>query len=126
VELRAADLRFAADEARTYLADVMGLSLPPESVTALAERTEGWAAALQLAGLSLQGRGDSADAVAAFAGDDRFVVDYLVDEVLPTLRPDITIDVAGSNPRPAVAPTSRQATAGATVSELPTGVAAAS
>jgi len=82
VELRAADLRFTADEARTYLADVMGLSLPPESVTALAERTEGWAAALQLAGLSLQGRGDSADAVAAFAGDDRFVVDYLVDEVL--------------------------------------------
>jgi LuxR family maltose regulon positive regulatory protein len=82
VEVRAADLRFTADEARSYLTDVMGLVLAPDAVRALADRTEGWAAALQLAGLSLQGRGDSADAVATFAGDDRFVVDYLVDEVL--------------------------------------------
>ena len=82
IEIRAADLRFAPDESATYLGDVMGLTLTADDVAALDGRTEGWIAALQLAALSLQGRDDVAAFVANFAGDDRFVVDYLVEEVL--------------------------------------------
>ena len=82
VEIRAAQLRFTPDEAGEYLAGPMGLTLAPADVATLAERTEGWAAALQLAGLSLQNQGDTSAAVARFAGDDRFIVDYLADEVL--------------------------------------------
>src|SRR4029077_11957157 len=53
-----------------------------DDVTALESRTEGWIAALQLAALSLQGRDDATDFIAGFAGDARYVVDYLVEEVL--------------------------------------------
>jgi LuxR family maltose regulon positive regulatory protein len=82
VEVRAADLRFAPDEATAYLGDVMGLTLTADEVATLEGRTEGWIAALQLAALSMQGRDDVAGFIAGFAGDDRFVVDYLVEEVL--------------------------------------------
>jgi hypothetical protein len=82
VEVRVADLRFTADEAAVYLEQVMGLALTPADVAALEGRTEGWIAALQLAALSLQGRDDVAGFVAGFAGDDRYIVDYLVEEVL--------------------------------------------
>jgi LuxR family transcriptional regulator, maltose regulon positive regulatory protein len=82
VEVRAADLRFTADEATDYLNDVMALHLTANDVSALDERTEGWIAALQLAALSMQGRDDVAGFVADFAGDDRYIVDYLVEEVL--------------------------------------------
>jgi LuxR family maltose regulon positive regulatory protein len=82
VEVRAADLRFATEEAAAYLGDVMGLTLTDDDVAALEGRTEGWIAALQLAALSMQGRGDVSGFIAGFAGDDRFVVDYLVEEVL--------------------------------------------
>lgn len=82
VEVRTADLRFDADEAATYLNELNALGLPADAVTALEERTEGWAAALQLAALSLRDRADVAGFVDRFAGDDRYVVDYLVDEVL--------------------------------------------
>ncbi len=88
VEVRAADLRFTDDEAADYLAGPMGLTLTDADVAVLAERTEGWAAALQLAGLSLQGRANPDDVVAGFAGDDRFIVDYLADEVLARLPAD--------------------------------------
>ena len=81
-EIRAADLRFTADEAIAYLNDVMGLDLTAGDVAALEARTEGWIAALQLAALSMQGRSDAATFIASFAGDDRYVVDYLVEEVL--------------------------------------------
>ena len=67
----------------------MGLALSPEDVATLAERTEGWAAALQLAGLSLQDRDDPSAVVAKFAGDDRFVVDYLAEEVLARQPTDV-------------------------------------
>ncbi|HEY6747844.1 MAG TPA: LuxR C-terminal-related transcriptional regulator [Mycobacteriales bacterium] len=89
VEIRAADLRFTAEEAAAFLAGPMGLSLAADDVTTLAERTEGWAAALQLAGLSLQDRQDPGAVVAAFAGDDRFVVDYLAEEVLTRQPADV-------------------------------------
>ena len=82
VEIRAADLRFTPDEAAAYLNEVMGLDLSAGDVAALEGRTEGWIAALQLAALSIQGRDDAAGFIAAFAGDDRYIVDYLVEEVL--------------------------------------------
>jgi len=82
VEVRAADLRFTPDEAAAYLREVMGLVLTARDVAALEERTEGWIAALQLAALSMQGRDDIAGFIAGFAGDDRYIVDYLAEEVL--------------------------------------------
>ncbi len=82
VEIRAADLRFSSGEASAYLNEAMNLALKPEDVSALEARTEGWIAALQLAALSLQGRDDVSGFIRTFAGDDRYVVDYLVQEVL--------------------------------------------
>jgi LuxR family maltose regulon positive regulatory protein len=82
VELRATDLRFTLDEVAAYLNDVPGLELAAGDIAALEGRTEGWIAALQLAALSMQGRDDVAGFIAGFAGDDRYIVDYLVEEVL--------------------------------------------
>jgi LuxR family maltose regulon positive regulatory protein len=81
-EIRAADLRFTAEEAAEYLNAAMDLRLAADDVAALEARTEGWIAALQLAALSLRGRRDPAEFIAAFSGNDRHVVDYLVEEVL--------------------------------------------
>ncbi|WP_138731504.1 LuxR C-terminal-related transcriptional regulator [Modestobacter excelsi] len=82
VELRATDLRFTAEETSAYLTETMRLPLTAGDVAVLEGRTEGWIAALQLAALSLQGRSDPAEFIADFAGDDRYIVDYLVEEVL--------------------------------------------
>ena len=82
VELRAAELRFTPDETAAYLNGVMGLQLTTPDVAALEERTEGWIAALQLAALSMQGRDDVTNFIAGFTGDDRYIVDYLAEEVL--------------------------------------------
>jgi len=81
-ELRAADLRFTSAEAAEFLNQVMGLNLSAEDIAALEARTEGWIAGLQLAALSMQGRTDSAGFIQAFTGSHRFVLDYLVEEVL--------------------------------------------
>jgi len=81
-ELRAADLRFSPAEAANYLNQVMGLNLSTEDIAALETRTEGWIAGLQLAGLSLQGHQDAAGFIQSFTGSHRFVLDYLVEEVL--------------------------------------------
>jgi LuxR family transcriptional regulator, maltose regulon positive regulatory protein len=85
VEVRAADLRFTTEEADRFLNGSMGLGLGSVEVGALDERTEGWIAGLQLAALSLRGV-SAPDAVAgfvaAFTGSNRFVIDYLADEVL--------------------------------------------
>ena len=81
-ELRAADLRFTPSEAAEFLKGVMGLSLSAEDIAALEDRTEGWIAGLQLAALSMQGRADTARFIQAFTGSHRFVLDYLVEEVL--------------------------------------------
>ncbi len=95
LELRATDLRFTTDEAGVFLNDVMGLQLEPGLVAALEARTEGWVAGLQLAGLSARthagvadGPGDVAEFVEAFSGSHRFVLDYLVEEVLGR-QPDV-------------------------------------
>jgi LuxR family maltose regulon positive regulatory protein len=82
VEVRAADLRFTPGEAAAYLNGVMGLALTAADVAALEGRTEGWIAALQLAALSMQGREDTAAFIDGFAGDDRYIVDFLAEEVL--------------------------------------------
>ena len=91
VELRAADLRFAPAEAAEFLTRAMGLDLPADDVAALEERTEGWIAGLQLAALALQGTlspstgassVDRSRFIASFTGGHRFVLDYLVEEVL--------------------------------------------
>ena len=89
VEIRAADLRFTADEAAEYLNEVMGLDLTTEQVAALDTRTEGWITAIQLAALSMQGRSDIAGFIAGFAGDDRYIVDYLAEEVLQRQPEDL-------------------------------------
>lgn len=89
VELRATDLRFSHDEAAAYFSDVAGLALTRSDIAALESRTEGWIAALQLAALSLQGRQDAAGFIAGFAGDDRYVVDYLAEEVLDRQPEDV-------------------------------------
>ena len=81
-ELRAGELRFTTEEAAELLGAAAGPVLPDTAVVALTARTEGWAAGLRLAALSLRGRTDVAGFVAAFSGSHRFVLDYLADEVL--------------------------------------------
>jgi LuxR family maltose regulon positive regulatory protein len=81
-ELRAADLRFSTSEAAEFLNQVMDLDLSAEDIAALETRTEGWIAGLQMAALSMQGRADAASFIQAFTGSHRFVLDYLVEEVL--------------------------------------------
>ncbi len=81
-ELRATDLRFTASEASAFLNQVMGLSLSAADIARLSDRTEGWIVGLQLAALSMQGHQDVPGFIRAFAGDHRYIVDYLVEEVL--------------------------------------------
>jgi LuxR family maltose regulon positive regulatory protein len=78
-ELRAADLRFTAPEAAEFLE---GLDLSVEDIDALEQRTEGWIAGLQLAAISMQGHQDTSNFIHSFTGSHRFVMDYLVEEVL--------------------------------------------
>lgn len=88
VELRAADLSFTRLEAAQFLNDSMGLGLDADAVTLLAERTEGWIAGLQMAALALQrtlstrGRDDADSFIQAFAGTNRFIMDFMLEEVL--------------------------------------------
>jgi LuxR family transcriptional regulator, maltose regulon positive regulatory protein len=81
-ELRVAELRFTDQEASELLNGSMGLQLASDDVARLTERTEGWAAALYLAGLSLRGHEDARGFIASFHGDNRHVADYLGAEVL--------------------------------------------
>lgn len=81
-ELRSADLRFTLEETSDFLNGTMALELPPESIKALENRTEGWAATLQLLALSLQAREDKLSFVNTFSGDHTYIVDYLVDEIM--------------------------------------------
>lgn len=81
-EMRAADLRFTPTEAAAFLNQVMDLNLTVEHVSALETRTEGWIAGLQLAALSMKGSDDISGFIEAFAGDHRYIMDYLVQEVL--------------------------------------------
>lgn len=88
-ELHDTDLRFTAGEAAEFLNQVMGLHLSAEDIDALEHRTEGWIAGLQLAALSMQGRKDIPAFIRSFAGDNRYIVDYLVEEVLQRQPADV-------------------------------------
>jgi len=88
-ELRAGDLSFSRPDAESFLNDVLALDLSEADVTALWERTEGWASGLYLAALSVQGRADRSRFIASFAGNHRHVIDYLGSEVLDR-QPDDT------------------------------------
>lgn len=81
-ELRTKDLRFTEEEAVQFLNRTMGLNLTPEDIATLERRTEGWVAGLQMAALSMQDAADTTGFITAFAGDDRYVVDYLISEVI--------------------------------------------
>jgi len=85
IEVRAEDLRFTTAEADALLRGPLGLELSIADVEQLAARTEGWVAALQLAGLSLRGRADASRIVREFGASNRFVLDFVVDEVLGSL-----------------------------------------
>jgi LuxR family maltose regulon positive regulatory protein len=88
-ELRTRDLRFTSEEAASFLNEVMKLNLSPEHVAALEQRTEGWIVGLQMAALSMRGRNDVSGFIRAFSGSHRFILDYLVEEVLDQQPPDI-------------------------------------
>jgi LuxR family maltose regulon positive regulatory protein len=90
-EVRAGQLRFSQEEAERLLSQMLGVALPPDEIHALWQRTEGWAAGLYLAGLSLRGRkdGHTAGFISALGGDDRHIFDYLAAEVLAGLPPRI-------------------------------------
>jgi LuxR family maltose regulon positive regulatory protein len=82
IEVRATDLRFTYSEAADFLNRAMGLDLSAKDIAALEARTEGWIAGLQLAAISMQGRQDTATLIESFTGSHRFVLDYLLEEVL--------------------------------------------
>ncbi len=81
-EVRAADLRFTAEETESFLNALMKLDLSPDGIAALEARTEGWVAGLQLAALSLAGRADKEGFIASFGGSHRYLVEYLLEEVV--------------------------------------------
>ena len=89
VELRAADLSFTEPEAAQFLNDVMGLHLDAGSVAVLEERTEGWIAGLQMAALSMRDREDVRGFIEGFSGTNRYILDYLLEEVLASQPPEI-------------------------------------
>ncbi len=82
IEIRAADLRFTNDETAEFLNRIMKLGLSEQDINALETRTEGWIAGLQMAALSLDGLQDTESFIKSFTGSHRFVMDYLVEEVL--------------------------------------------
>jgi LuxR family maltose regulon positive regulatory protein len=84
-ELRAADLRFTAEETATFLTERIGLPLSEDNIAALEARTEGWIAGLQLAALAMRDHSDLARFIHAFTGSNRFVMDYLAEEVIDRL-----------------------------------------
>src|SRR5512141_3045502 len=88
-EIRAMDLSFSLNEADAFFSNVMGVHLPKREMEILESRTEGWAAGLQLAALSLKESMDKAKSVAAFRGTHRHVLDYLIEEVLKSQTEDI-------------------------------------
>jgi LuxR family maltose regulon positive regulatory protein len=87
-EIRADELRFTAAEAAQFLNDAMGLSLDASQIERLEERTEGWIAGLQLAAISMQGRADPAAFIESFTGSHRYIITYLVEEVLSAQNQD--------------------------------------
>ncbi len=88
-EIHTEDLRFTSEETAIFLREVMGVALSNDEIGILETRTEGWVAGLQLAALSLQGRTDSTRFLQEFTGTNRYIADYLVEEVLEQLPMDV-------------------------------------
>lgn len=88
-EIRAADLRFSADEAAVFLRDAMGLALSTAEVAALETRTEGWITGLHLTAVSLQARGDVSDFIKDFSSSQAYILEYLTEEVLHQLPENV-------------------------------------
>lgn len=88
-ELRASDLRFTPEEAELFLNEAMGLDLLEKDIEVLEGRTEGWIVGLQLAALSLQSESNRSEFIRSFAGDNRYVIDYLLDEVFSRQTPEV-------------------------------------
>ena len=88
-ELRADELRFTKEEAAQFLQQSMNITLSPEQITALENRTEGWVAGLQMAALSMQNREDVTSFIDNFTGSHRFIMDYLLEEVLHQQAADV-------------------------------------
>jgi LuxR family maltose regulon positive regulatory protein len=82
LEMHASDLRFTPEETGAFFRQIMGVDLAPEDLEALSTSTEGWAAGLQLAALSLRGDRDISQRIRTFAGNDRYILDFLATEVL--------------------------------------------
>lgn len=82
VELRAANLRFSSSEASNFFVQVMGLNLSAQDITSLESRTEGWIAGLKLAAISMQGNNDTANFISSFTGSHKYIMDYLIEEVV--------------------------------------------
>ncbi len=88
-EIRSQDMRFTEEEAAEFLNNAMGLTLSPADIAVLESRTEGWIAGLQMAAISMSGRDDISGFIQSFTGSHRFVIDYLMEEVLEQQTPDI-------------------------------------
>lgn len=89
VEIRNEDLPFSEAETGDFLSQAMNLDLSQEDIRLLEQRTEGWIAGLQMAALSMQGRSDLSGFVREFAGNHRYIFDYLLEEVLQRESPEI-------------------------------------
>ncbi len=81
-EVRSKDLRFSRDEVTQFLNEIMNLKLAPDQIEKLEHRTEGWIAGLQMAAISMQNKDDISEFLDGFSGKHRFVMDYLLEEVL--------------------------------------------
>ena len=89
LELRLADLRFTKEEAKQFLSNQKNLQLSQESITRLFDRTEGWVSGLQMAILSLQDKKDPDKFVNSFSGSNKYILDYLIEEVLQGQTPEV-------------------------------------
>ncbi|MGE5373829.1 MAG: LuxR C-terminal-related transcriptional regulator [Bacteroidota bacterium] len=89
IEIRASNLCFTSRETADFLNRIMDLTLSPEDIASLQSRTEGWIVGLQLAAISMQGRGDVTEFINSFTGSHRFILDYLLEEVLQQQPPNI-------------------------------------
>jgi LuxR family maltose regulon positive regulatory protein len=82
LEIRAQELRFTAEEVQFFFNELMRLGISSDDIAMLDERTEGWAVGLQMAALSLQRSTDKSKAIKAFSGSNRYILDYLLEEVM--------------------------------------------
>jgi len=91
LQVRTDQLRCTAEETKAFLQEVMGIQLPDETIQEVVDRTEGWLVGLQLLGLSLSGRPDPATLLAELSGDQRYILDFLTEEVLQRQPQEVQI-----------------------------------